>query len=209
MRTPTFTLAALVASALATLGASAPARAAEDAPVPAVTVQAFGGPAAGLGTQLWLAQLLRADVSAGAALVDPFDWVSGALVLRLVGTPRHFVGLRAGYQLEYNGKEASTWMGSRTTHAVDGGLVARIESERGSAVEAQAGVEEVFRSSAVICCDNAALPRTSTGVRLSLVGELAVWNQLALYAQAELRTGAHLMEIGVLPMAALGVRYRF
>ncbi|HVY36455.1 MAG TPA: hypothetical protein VHM31_00925 [Polyangia bacterium] len=199
-----------VAALLATWGgAGTAARAADDVPVPAVTVQAFGGPAAGVGARLWFAQLLRADLSAGAALVGPFDWASWALIVRLAGTPRQFVALRTGYQVEYDGQVDSTWMGSRTAHAFDAGLVARIESARGSAVEAQAGVEEVFRSSAAICCDNAALPRTSTGVRVSLLGEVAVWNQLALYAQGELRTGAHIMEIGVLPMAVLGVRYRF
>ena len=99
--------------------------------------------------------------------------------------------------------------GSRTANALDAGLVARIESARGSALEAQAGIEDVFRSSAAVCCDDASLPTNSTGLRVALAGELALWDELALFAQAELRTGAHVMEIGWLPMAAAGVRYRF
>ncbi len=46
-------------------------------------------------------------------------------------------------------------------------------------------------------------------MRLSVVGELALWGELALFAQGELRTGAHVMEIRWLPTAAAGVRYRF
>jgi hypothetical protein len=183
--------------------------AAQELPVPEIGVRAFAGMGSGVGAQLWLAQRVRVDVSAGTLTVTSFDWMSAAAVVRVVGSPRRFIGVRGGFQAEYNGDSRGTWMGSRTADALDAGLVARIESARGSAVEAQAGIEGVFRSSPAVCCDDAALPTRSAGVRLSLTGELALWGELALFAQGELRTGAHVLEIGWLPTAAAGVRYRF
>jgi hypothetical protein len=183
--------------------------AAQDVPVPETSVRAFAGLGSGVGAELWSEQWVRLDLSVGSLTPASFDWVSAALVVRLGGSPRRFIGVRGGYQLEYDGDSRGTWMGSRTANAVDASLVGRIESVRGSAFEAQAGVEDVFRSSPAICCDDAALPTNSVGLRLSVTGELAVWDQLALFAQGELRTGAHVMEIGWLPTAGAGVRYRF
>jgi hypothetical protein len=209
MRTPA--AAATAVSAISTILAlcAGVAGAAEDAPVPVASVRAFGGEAAGVGAQLWFAQVLRAELSAAALTVTSFEWASADAVARLIGAPRRFIGLRAGYQIEHSGRSAGPWLGSRTAHAFDVGLVGRLESLRGSALEAQVGVEEVYRSAAAVCCDDAALPRFTTGLRASLVGELAIWDELALFAQAELRTGAHVMESYWLPVAAIGARYRF
>ncbi|MFL5307933.1 MAG: hypothetical protein ACJ8F1_22135 [Polyangia bacterium] len=182
---------------------------AQEVPVPEIGVRAFAGLGSGVGAQLWSAQRVRVDVSVGTLAVTSFDWMSAAVVVRVVGGPRRFIGVRGGFQVEYDGDDRGTWTGSRTADALDAGLVARIESARGSAVEGQAGVEGVFRSSPAVCCDDAALPTRSAGVRLSLTGELAVSGELALFAQGELRTGAHVMEIRWLPTAAAGVRYRF
>jgi hypothetical protein len=56
--------------------------------------------------------------------------------------------------------------------------------------------------------DDAALPISSFGVRLALRGELALSDAWALVAQVGLRTAEHLLEIGVLPTLAVGVRVR-
>ncbi len=183
--------------------------AAQEMPVPDVSVRAFAGLGSGVGAQLWSEQRVRVDLSAGTLTVARFDWMSAALVVRLNGGPRRFIGLRGGYQVEYNADERGSWIGSRTANALDAGVVARIESARGSALEAQAGIEDVFRSSPAVCCDDAPLPTNSTGLRASVTGELALWDELGAFAQAELRTGAHVMEIGWLPTAAAGIRYRF
>ncbi len=84
----------------------------------------------------------------------------------------------------------------------------RVESAAGSAFEAQAGVEVVFRSAAAACCDDAALSTGSVGARLLVRGELALSPGWALYAEAGRRTADHLLEIGVLPRLAAGVRVR-
>jgi hypothetical protein len=199
--------AAVVWAGLALCAAGAVA--AEDAPVPATSLRVFGGEAAGVGAELWCAQRLRVDLSAAALTLTSFDFASAGAVARLLGTTRQFLGLRGGYQIEYSGRSDGPWMGSRTAHSFDVGLVGRIESLRGSALEAQMGVEKVYRPSAAACCDDAALPRFTTGLRASLLGELAIWDQLALFAYAELRTGAHVMESYWLPIAAIGARYRF
>jgi hypothetical protein len=87
-------------------------------------------------------------------------------------------------------------------------VVGHLESAGGSTLEGQLGVEAVLREQAVICCDDAALPTSSFGVRVALRGELALSDVWALVAQAGLRTAAHLLEINVLPTLAVGVRVR-
>lgn len=206
MRNPTVAAAALAASVAVCATA---ARAEQETPVPVTSVRAFAGFGSGVGAQLWWEQRVRADLSAGTLTPSSFDWMSAAVVVPLAGTPRRFIGVRGGFQFEYQGDDRGTWVGSRAADALDGSLVGRLESARGSAVEAQVGVEGVFRSSAAICCDNAALPTRSAGLRLAVVGELAVSDAVAIFAQGELRTGAHVMEIDWLPTTAAGVRYRF
>jgi len=127
----------------------------------------------------------------------------------VAGPPRLFLGLRAGYQLEYYPDDELGFSGSRFAHAVDGSLVAHAESAAGSALEGQIGVEGVFRAAPTRAFDDAALPTASAGLRVAVTGELALSTHIALLAQAELRTGAHLLEIRVLPSGGVGARYRF
>jgi hypothetical protein len=69
-------------------------------------------------------------------------------------------------------------------------------------------MEAALREQATICCDHAALPSSSFGVRLALRGELALSDRWALIAQAGLRTADHLLEIDLLPTLAVGVGVR-
>lgn len=189
------------------VGLAAPATAQEASP-PDVSVRAYGGLAIGVGAEVWAHARLRADLDAATAFGE-FDLASAALVLPLAGTRRGFVGVRAGYELEYDSEDRPGWRGARLSQAVDGGLVGRLESMRGDVIEAQVGVEGVSRSAPAGGSDDALLPTESIGLRVALTGEVALWRELALFAHAELRTGAHLTEIRWLPLAALGLRYRF
>jgi hypothetical protein len=67
----------------------------------------------------------------------------------------------------------------------------------------------VLRAKEIICCDDAALPTSSFGVRIALRGELALSDAWALVAQAGLRTADHILEIKFLPTLAVGARVRF
>ncbi len=187
-----------------------PARA-EDAPVvPAASASVFVGLGSGVGADVWAGDRLRADVELGTLTFGPVYWGSAGLVGRVVGTQRTFLGVRAGYQLELEEEKGDgTWSGSRSAQAFDAGLVARAQTARGSAVEAQIGAEEVFRASAAVCCDDAPLATRSLGLRASLLGELALSNELALFARAGVRTADHVLELKWLPTASVGVRYRF
>ena len=126
----------------------------------------------------------------------------------LIHKGRSFLGLRAGDTLEYTASQDGWVSGSHFAQAPDAGVVGHLESAGGSTLEGQLGVEAVLREQAVICCDDAALPTSSFGVRVALRGELALSDVWALVAQAGLRTAAHLLEINVLPTLAVGVRVR-
>jgi hypothetical protein len=200
----------LIAATALTVGVVAPGGPAR-ADEPAVTTELRGAVGVGtaVGVRAQVAERLRAEIWLSTALPGAFDWFTAAVVLRVVGQPRTFLGLRAGYQLEYDADDDLDFTGSRFAHAVDGGLVGRLESLAGSAVEAQLGVEGVLRAHPTRGFDDAALPTSSAGLRVALTGELALSTRVALLAQAELRTGAHLLEIRWLPTAGIGARYRF
>ena len=153
---------------------------------------------------------LRLDLDAGTAMPAEFDWAGLAVIVPVTGRAGSFLGLRAGDTLEYTATPVEDgWVsGSRLAHALDAGLVGHLESAGGSTLEGQVGAEAVLREQQVICCDHAALPTSSFGVRLALRGELALSDAWALIAQAGLRTADHLLEIKVLPTFAVGVRVR-
>jgi len=179
-----------------------------------VDVRAFGGFGSGLGLSAWLpGRRLRMDaetaVVVGTTEVGTaFTWAGVGAVVPLVQDGPSFVGIRAGYDLEYYRKDDPSWQGSRFAQVPDVGLVARLESARGSSIEAEAGAEAVLRAQSVTCCDSN-LPGSSVGVRAALKVELAVTPTWALFAQLGLRTASHLLEINVLPLASAGLRARF
>lgn len=179
-----------------------------------VDVRAFAGFDSGVGLSAWLADRhLRIDAEVaiiiGTTYVRPaFSWAGIGAVVPVVRHGPSFVGIRAGYDLEDALKDDATWQGSRFAHVPNLGLVARLESARGSSIEAEAGGEAVLRASDVICCDSN-LPKSSLGARLALKAELALSPRWALFAQLGLRTAAHLLEINVLPVASAGLRARF
>ncbi|HSY40736.1 MAG TPA: hypothetical protein VLA79_14445, partial [Polyangia bacterium] len=157
----------------------------------------------------WLpGRSLRVDLDAETAVPSDFSWGGLAVIIPVVRSPRSFFGLRAGDTLEYTATQAGWVSGSRFAQAPDAGVVGHLESAGGSTLEGQFGVEAVLRGEATVCCDDAALPTSSLGVRLALRGELALSDAWALMAQAGLRTADHLLEIGVLPSLAVGVRVR-
>lgn len=194
----------------------APARAAS-APVDepgAIDVRAFAGFGSGASLSAWLAERhLRLDAEAavvvGTTYVRPaFAWAGIGAIVPVVRRGPSFMGIRIGYDLEDSVKDDPTWQGSRLAQVPDVGLVARLESARGSSIEAEAGGEAVLRATDVICCDSN-LPKSSVGARLGLKAELALTPRFALFAQLGLRTAAHLLEINVLPLASAGLRARF
>ncbi len=174
-----------------------------------VDLRAFAGLGAGLGGEAWIpGERVRIDADAAAYWAEGFEWGGVSVIAPVKGTARKFFGARAGYQLEHLGMDGANWRGSRYAHAPDVGLVGHLESAGGSAFEAQAGVEAVFREEATYCCDNAGLQTFSPGVRLLLRGDLALSPTWALFAEVGLRTGDHVFEIKVLPTAWAGVRLR-
>jgi len=180
-----------------------------EAPPATVDVRAFAGFGSGIAADAWLpGRSLRVDLEAATAVPSQFDWGGLAVIVPVARSARSFFGLRAGDTLEYTATQAGWVSGSRFAHGPDAGVVGHLESAGGSTLEGQFGVEAVLRGEEVICCDNAALPTSSFGVRLALRGELALSDRWALIAQAGLRTADHLLEIDLLPTLAVGVRVR-
>jgi len=174
-----------------------------------VDVRAFVGFGSGIAVDAWVpGRRLRVDLEAETAVPSQFSWGGLAVIVPVARSARSFFGLRAGDALEYTATKDGWISGSHFAHAPDVGLVGHLESARGSSLEGQFGVEAVLREEAVICCDNAALPTSSFGVRIGLRGELALTDRWALTAQAGLRTADHLLEIDILPTLAAGVRVR-
>ena len=174
-------------------------------------MRAFVGLGSGIAVDAWLpGRRLRVDLDAETAVPSQFSFGGLAVIVPVAGRARSFVGLRAGDTLEYTATKDRVGQrepASRTRPML--GVVGHLESAGGSTLEGQFGVEAVLREEEVLCCDDAALPTSSFGVRLALRGELALSDAWALVAQAGLRTADHLLEIRVLPTFAVGVRVRF
>jgi hypothetical protein len=174
-----------------------------------VDLRASGGLGLGLAAEAWMpGPRIRIDADAATYYFSGFDWGGVGVAIPFTAPGRSFFGARAGYQLEYDGKSDPTYRGSRWAQAPDIGFVGHLEAAGGSAFEVQAGLEALFRQQEVTCCDDAGLPTQSAGFRLLLRGDLALSSALALYAEAGLRTAAHLLEIRVLPTLWGGVRVR-
>jgi hypothetical protein len=195
------------ASELAGKGAPTLGATRDDAPT---NLRAFAGVGNGLGGDGWLARRLRLEASVQSTF-PPVRFALGdvALVVPLTGDRHTFSGLRAGYQLQYIDGRGAYFQGSRISHAPDIGYVFHFESDTGSAFQVDVGVEAVYRAEAVICCDHAPLAKTSTGVRVALMGELAMTPAWALYGHLGVRTADHLLEVKVLPTLSAGLRARF
>jgi hypothetical protein len=179
-------------------------------PPAAVDLRAFVGFGSGLAVDAWLpGRILRVDLDAQTAAPSDFSWGGLAVIVPLARTTRSFFGLRAGDTLEYTATKDGWVSGSRFAHAPDVGVVGHLESAGGSTLEGQVGAEAVLRAKEIICCDDAALPTSSFGVRIALRGELALSDAWALVAQAGLRTADHILEIKFLPTLAVGARVRF
>jgi hypothetical protein len=203
---PAFTLA--LVSAVGVVGVPSVARA--EALRAAVDARAFVGFGSGIAVDAWLpGRSLRIDLNAETAVPSLVDWAGLAVIVPVARRGRGFFGLRAGDTLEYIATQDGWVRGSHFAHAPDAGVVGHLESTAGSTLEGQFGVEAVLREEATICCDNAALPTSSFGLRLALRGELALSDAWALVAQAGLRTADHLLEIAILPTFAVGGRVRF
>jgi hypothetical protein len=180
-----------------------------EAPPPIVDVRALVGLGSGIAVDAWLpGRSMRVDLDARTAVPSQFDWGGLAVIIPVAGTSRSFFGLRAGDTLEYTATQSGWVSGSRLAQAPDVGAVVHLESAAGSTFEAQLGGEVVLRAEEIICCDNGALRTSSFGVRVALRGELALSEAWALVGEASLRTADHLLEIGVLPTLAVGVRVR-
>jgi hypothetical protein len=198
-------------------GASATAHA---APEPAAELQqtpaevrAFVGFGTGIGAEAWILPRLRAVVDAEwLPRWGPLGAVAG--IVPIWSSPadhrslhRVFLGVRAGYQLEYAAGDVLA--GSRFAQVPDVGLVFHAESTSGHTLQLDAGGEAVYRQAPLnVCCDHAVLPTTSYGVRVALRGDLALNPRWALFAEVGLRTAEHVVELKPLPTFAVGIRAR-
>ncbi len=176
----------------------------------ATNLRVFAGGGNGIGGDGWLARRLRIEASAQANF-PPVRLALGdvALVVPLTGDRRSFSGVRIGYQLQYIDGSGAYFQGSRISHAPDVGYVFHVESDSGSTFQIDLGVEAVYRARAAFCCDNAPLATSSTGVRVAVMGELAMTPVWALYGHLGVRTADHIFEIKLLPTLAAGLRARF
>lgn len=157
------------------------------------------------GSAWVLANRMRLELGGYVLLDELRMWIAeGASTIRL-GAPesRSFIGPRVGYRFA----DVATCQGSYSTHAFDAGLVAHAESKRAHVLEVALG-PELIRRNAFAGCDSY-LPGSSSGVRASVRGELAVSPASALYLELGLRTANHLHEIHVLPTLRLGLRVRW
>jgi hypothetical protein len=176
----------------------------------AMNLRVFAGGGNGLGGDGWLARRLRLEASVQSTF-PPVRFALGdvALVIPITGDRHTFSGLRAGYQLQYIDGSGAYFQGSQLSHAPDVGYVFHFEADTGSTFQIDFGVEAVYRAQAVICCDHAPLATTSTGVRVAVMGELAMTPTWALYGHVGVRTADHLLEVKILPTLSAGLRARF
>jgi hypothetical protein len=180
-------------------------------PPSTIDLRAFIGLGSGIAVDAWVpGRSLRVDLDAETVLPSESVLNRGGLsvIVPVKRRARGFLGLRAGYTLEYTATQDGWVSGSRFAHAPDAGVVVHLESAAGSTLEVEFGAETVLREEETHCCDHAGLPTSSFGVRLALRGELALTDMWGLVAQAGLRTADHLLEINILPTFAVGFRVR-
>ena len=176
----------------------------------ATNLRVFAGGGNGIGGDGWLGRRLRLEASVQSTFPPVrFALADVALVIPLTGDRRSFSGIRAGYQLQYVDDSGATFQGSRISHAPDVGYVFHVELADGTTIQADLGVEAVYRASAVYCCDHAPLATTSYGIRAALMAELGITSTWGLYGHFGVRTADHLLEVKILPTLAAGLRARF
>jgi hypothetical protein len=204
-RTPRLIAVFLAAS----IFAAGPARAdAEDEPaaptisVPTAELGFFGGFGAGAEAAGSLFDhRLRLDGSVrglwGGVLGE------GAAMVRLVGSPANALWLRGGYM--FQGFNYSCSIVDRAT-AGDVGVAYRKRWAGGSLFAAEGGVEYLTRPTGLYCNDSL-LSGGGAGLRVSVGGQYALTRGIGIYGRVGMRTGPHVMEIGVLPEAWLGIAF--
>jgi hypothetical protein len=198
-------LAALVASLVGPARARAAAAAAPAAPaipVPTAELRFVGG--FGVGAEAagsLFGHRLRLDGSVrggpGAVLGE------GAALVRVAGAAANSLWLRGGYL--FQGFNIGCSIVDRAT-AWDVGLAYRKRWAGGSLFAAETGVERVSRPSGIYCNDSV-LGAESGGLRVSVGGQYALTRGIGLYGRVGMRTGQHVMEIGVLPEAWVGIAF--
>src|SRR5262249_55842973 len=112
------------------------------------------------------------------------------------------VWLRGGF-LYQSGQVCGTADAAR---AWDAGLAYRKRWAGGSLFAAEGGVETVTRATGIVCNDSV-LGRDSSGFRISVGGQYALTRGLGLYGRMGVRTGQHVLEIGLLPELWVGVAF--
>jgi hypothetical protein len=200
-------LSAVFLAALA--GAGAPTRAhaqtAEEArpaiPVPTTELRLVaGGAGAGpeLATSLFDHRLrIDAGIHAGKGVFG-----EAAALVRVLGSAANGLWVRGGFMyhripLDCLTDQATAW---------DAGLAYRVRFAEGSLIAAETGVEHVSRPTGISCNDSV-LDAQSNGVRVNVAGQYALTRRLGLLARIGVRTGQHVMEIGVLPEFWIGLAY--
>jgi hypothetical protein len=192
-------------------GSPRPAEAADvAAPSPRpFTAGLFLGLQSGLAFQYATAERgLMVDLSEAYATVGDRGSLTEIAISTRTSRAGGWLGARLGYQL------ASLAIGyppgaiRDVSHTADVGLSVGATSQSGHTLALETGVEAVRRAHAVSCCDSG-LSKSSEGVRMVVVAEIAVDPRLVLSARIGLRTGDHLLDISALPIAQLGMAFRF
>jgi len=195
----------LVASTIA-LGPS-PARAETDAAAPAIAVPTVelrfvGG--FGVGAEAAASLFdhrLRLDGSVrggpGAVLGE------GAVQVRVAGPAANALWLRGGYL--FQGFNIGCSIVDRAT-AFDVGVAYRKRWAGGSLFVAETGFERVTRPTG-ITCEDSILGAESSGMRVTIGGQYALTRGVGIYGRIGARTGQHVMEIGFLPEAWIGLAF--
>jgi len=177
--------------------------------VPKLELRAFGGIALGAGAAgSILDHRLRLELSEGWVPGKANGhYTEGAVLARIAGTPSNALWVRAGFQRI--AMTLSCYDRSNVdddARAFDVGAAYRHRSPAGHLFVAELGAESLRRDQALGCSDSAVDAR-STGVRVGVLGQLALGHSIGLFGRLGLRTADHLLEISILPELFGGIAF--
>jgi hypothetical protein len=131
----------------------------------------------------------------------------GAVSGRVLGSAVNGLWIRGGFLAQRFDQDCWDNPGRApdVATALDAGLAYRRRWPGGSLLAAEAGMERVSRDS--YFCNDSLLTATSLGTRVALAGQWPLSQRLAFYGRIGVRTGQHILEIGLLPELWVGLAY--
>jgi hypothetical protein len=129
---------------------------------------------------------------------------------RQLGSSTSKLWVRAGYEYQHTQQSCSDRTGgfNDNAQALDLGIVLRHRSPRGHLFQADLGLETLWRAEALGCNDSG-VGKRSTGARIGLLGQVALFPHVGLFGRVGVRTAEHLLEIDALPQAEVGLAFEF